>query len=182
MKNKATIWHRHTGAIVFSCECRPIRGLEQTGCVTRLAVIESARQGVSLSNADLQGANLARLDLRGMDFTDADFTGALLRETRFDRAKLNRGVFRSCDISEARMTATDIRGCDFRGAKFEETDLRSARQDRTTQFNQSTVDRAWVGVKRQVRAAAEGGLRWFVMDPNSDRRKPRWIPADQCTA
>ncbi len=78
-----TIFHRYSGAILFS-----------TIGSLRWTVEAAVRAGVSLCGANLQDADLGGVDLSNADLSDADLRGA-----NFTDANLSHTEFRDADLT-----------------------------------------------------------------------------------
>jgi uncharacterized protein YjbI with pentapeptide repeats len=100
------ILNRYTNSVIFECEANTMKE----------TVEMAVKQGVSLSDADLNDANL-----RYASLNDANLSGAYIRDANLRYANLSGADLRGANLTRANLIDADLGGADLRGA-----DLRGA--------------------------------------------------------
>jgi len=94
-------------------------------------LIEAAKNGADLQDANLRGANLQDANLRGAYLRGADLRGADLRGANLQDANLQGAYFQSAYLRDANLRGANLqdanlRGADLRGANLQDADLQDA--------------------------------------------------------
>lgn len=122
--------------------------------------------GHELAGLDARGALLRNADFSRATLADADFTGANLSNAHFAAANLRGASFHNADVEGADFAGADLRGADFRGASLvgatfwvpnssTADSAFPARMDRSTQFDERSLDDLLPEQAQFVRCAVE---------------------------
>jgi len=105
----------------FEKEDNTVKDTLVEGAKTGADLRDADLRGADLTDANLTGADLRGADLRGADLTDADLRGADLRDADLRGAYLTGAYLRGADLRGA-----DLRGAYLRGAYLENIKIKKA--------------------------------------------------------